>query len=248
MERTSAVRSPLAMALIAVAGALLVVALFPGRDLIRGTEPGADQDRRTISVGGEGRVTVTPDQARLELGVILQRPTVKEAQAVAAEAMQKVVASIRANGIADEKIQTSTFSLQPVYEYPNNGGAPKIVGYSIANIVAVTVDDLEKLGPVIDDAMTAGATTVGSIAFTVADPAAATQQARAAAFADARSHAEALASAAGVRVGKVLSISESGSPPPVVWRDDRAAGEGTPILPGTSQVTVTVSIVYEIGS
>lgn len=246
MERPSVWRSPLATALVVVLGALLLVFLLPGRDLVRSTDPPGEPPR-TISVGGLGRVTVTPDQARVDLGVVLQRPTVGEAQAAAGEAMQKVIASIRANGIADEKIQTATFSLQPVYEYPQYG-APKIVGYSLTNILAVTIDDLEQVGPVIDDAMAAGATSIGSIAFTVADPTKAAQQARELAVADARSHADALARAAGVRVGDVLAISESGgpTPPPVVYRDE--AGAATPILSGTTEITISVSVVYEIAS
>jgi uncharacterized protein YggE len=213
-------------------------------------EDGAEPDR-TISVAGTGTVTIVPDVADLHVGVVVQRASVKEARADAATAMDGVVKALRAAGVAERDIRTTTLSLQPVYDYNTNGKAPKITGYEMRNGVVATVRDLEKLADAVDGALAAGGTTLDGITFRVDDPSGAENQARTQAMEQARAKADALAKAAGVSIIGVASISEQSSPTP--WPVPyagalRAADEAaTPILAGTSDVTVSVSVVYLIG-
>jgi len=233
-----------------VAGLVLAVLLGPALAprAARGVD-GVEPDR-TISVGGTGTVTIVPDVADLHVGVVVQRTKVADARAAAATAMEGVVAALRAAGVAERDIRTTTLSLQPVYDYNSNGAAPKITGYELRNGVVATIRDLDRLAEAVDGALVAGGTTLDGITFRVDDPSAAEDQARTQAMKQARARADALASAAGVSIIGVASISEQSSPTP--WpvpyagalRADEAA---TPILPGTSDITVSVSVVYLIG-
>ncbi len=246
----SAGSRPAWVALGVVAGLALAVVLGPALAprAARG-EAGTEPDR-TISVGGTGTVTLVPDVADLHVGVVIQRPKVKDARADAAVAMAGVVKALRAAGIAERDIQTTTLSLQPVYDYSKSGVAPKIIGYELRNGVVATIRDLDRLSDAVDGALTSGGSTLDGITFRVDDPTGAEAQARTQAMKAARAKADALASAAGVSIIGVASISEQSSPSP--WpvpyaAEARDAGAATPILPGTSDVTVSVSVVYLIG-
>lgn len=233
--------------------ALLVVALSSpalGPRQTLAVDPAGSAPEHTISVSGTGRVTIAPDVADLRLGVQVTKPTVKEARDLAATAMTKVIAALRAAGIAERDIQTTILSLQPVYTYPSDGTAPKLNGYQVTNTVMATVRNLDRLADAVDGAMAAGATTIDGITFRVADPTAAQAQARAAAMADAKAKAQALASAAGVSITGVAQISEGSTvtPPPIPYAGAAPlkAEVATPIQPGTSEVQVDVSVVYLI--
>jgi hypothetical protein len=222
-------------------GPMLAVAQSPSP----GSTP-AEAREHSISVSGTGTVFVTPDLADVSLGVQVTRSTVRAARDDAAQVMNAVVASLRGLGIADADIKTSMLNIGPLFDYSVER-VPRVTGYEVTNIVAVRVRDLEQLPAVIDDSVTAGATTVGSVTFQVADPAVAERQAREAAVRDARQRAETLAGAAGVHITGVASISESFSAPWQWSGGDRSGGEApTPVLPGTSEVTVTVSMVFLI--
>jgi hypothetical protein len=206
----------------------------------------------TISVAGAGRVILSPDTADLRLGVFATAKTVKDARASAAKAMTAVLASLRGLGIADRDMQTTVLSLQPVYDYTTSPKPPRLTGYSLTNTIAVTIRDLAKVGDAIDDALAAGATSLDSVSFRVADQTAAEKQAREAAMADAKAKATTLANAAGVSITGVQSISESVSPVPYPIYYGFAEGAAardvqTPVMPGTSEVSVSVSVVYVIG-
>jgi uncharacterized protein YggE len=204
----------------------------------------------TISVAGAGKVTLVPDMATVNLGVVVQKNTAKAARQAAAEKMTAVVAALKKLGIDDKDIATSTVSLGPIYDWSNN--TQRITGYQLNNMVTVTVRNLDKLGDVLDDTITAGATSVDGVTFDVADRNGAEAKAREAAMADAKAKADTLAKGAGVRVTGVQSISESVSTP--VWYDYRAAAPtagaaedaSTPVMPGTTDVTITVQVVYLI--
>lgn len=206
----------------------------------------------TISVSGTGRVIISPDIADLRLGVSVTKPTVKAAREAAAASMTKIVAALKKLGIADADLQTSGLSLQPVYDYSNNGNPPKLTGYTLSNGVSVTVRDLDKIGDAIDDGLAAGATTLDGVTFRVDDPAKAQEQARKQAMTQAKSIADTLASSAGISITGVASISETSGPTPYpVYYDAARAGaiadSATPVNVGTNEVTVTVSVVYLIG-
>jgi uncharacterized protein len=232
-----------------VAGPVLAGAMAPRT----GSVPqGADAQpaEHTIAVTGSGKVTVAPDMATIQLGVLVERTTAKEARAAAATAMNGVVAAIRQLGIADKDIRTSAISLNPVWDYPPNG-AQRLRGYQLQNMVTVTVRNLDNLADVIDNGVAGGATSVNGITFDVADRAGAESKAREAAVRDARAHADTLATTAGVRITGVASISETVSAP-VWYAPSYAAGAAkdaanpTPVMPGTTDVTINVSVAYLI--
>jgi uncharacterized protein len=208
---------------------------------------------RTIAVTGVGTVVTAPDIADLRLGVSFTRPTVKAARADAAATMTKVIAALKALGIADKDIQTTNLSLQPAYDYSANANPPRITGYTLSNGVAITVRDLDKVGDAIDNSLAAGATTFDGVTFRVSDPATAQKQARTDAMTLAKADADTLAAAAGVTITGVQSISETTAqtPYPVYYGALPAAGGAkdvaTPVQVGTTDVTITVSVVYLIG-
>jgi uncharacterized protein YggE len=237
------------VALGMVAGLALAVVMGPALAPRQARAVDDTEPDRTISVGGTGTVTMVPDVADLHVGVVVQKAKVRDARAAAATAMQGVVKALMAAGVAERDIKTTTLSLQPVYEYPTNG-SPRITGYELRNGVVATIRDLDKLADAVDGALAGGGTTLDGITFRVDDPTGAEAQARTQAMKAARAKADALAGAAGVSIVGVASISEQSSPAP--WpvpyagalRSDEAA---TPILAGTSEITVSVSVVYLIG-
>jgi uncharacterized protein YggE len=205
----------------------------------------------TISVTGSGKVTVIPDMATINLGVVTERTTAKAARQDAAAAMTRVVDAVRKLGIADKDITTANVSLNPVYDYPNNA-APKIRGYQMQNTISIKVRDLTKLSDVVDNSVAAGATTVDGISFDVADRTAAEAQARETAVKDAKTKADTLANGLGVRVTGVASVAESVSTP-VWYQPTMAAGAAagdkaaqTPVLPGSTDVVITVQVAFLI--
>ncbi len=205
----------------------------------------------TITVTGSGRATVAPDVADVRIGVQVTKPTVKEARDAAAASMTKVVAALKAAGIADKDIQTSTLSLQPTYEYPPTGGQGKLTGYMLTNAVSATVRDLDRLADAVDGAMNAGATTVDGISFRVEDQTAAEAKARAAALDQAKAKAQQLAAGAGVTITGVASIAEGASSPipipyPQAAKAAGAADLSTPIQVGTNEIDVSVTVSYLI--
>jgi uncharacterized protein YggE len=233
-----------------VAATIAAPALAPRPSLAAGA---SSDNEHTITVSGTGTVVVNPDIADVRLGVVVTKPTVKAARETAAEAMTRVIAALKKLGIADKDIQTTTVSLQPAYDYAAQTNPPRITGYSLANGVAVTVRNLDQTGDVIDDSLAAGATSLDGVTFRVDDPAKAQQQARTDAMNQAKANADTLAKAAGVSITGVASISEASAPVPFpVYYGGAAAAPAadsvkTPIQPGTSDVTITVTVAYLIG-
>jgi uncharacterized protein YggE len=243
--RTRALVTGLAIGALATA---VVGSAFAPRSTLA-VDPIAPKEHM-ISVYGTGRVVTTPDVADLRLGVAVTKPTVKEARALAADQMTKVIAALKKLGIADKDMQTTGLSLQPNYTYPSSG-TPRLTGYTLSNAVSVTIRDLDKLGDAIDDGLAAGATTLDGVWFRVENSARAEQQAREQAMADAKAKAQTLARAAGVAITGVASISETSAPVPQPMFYDgarlQAAREaGTPIQAGTNEVIVTVTVEYLI--
>ncbi len=240
-----------ALAVGLLAGPVLAGVLSPGAYPASNGAATDQPPEHTLSVTGSGKVTVVPDMATIQLGVQVERPTAKAARETAAAAMTKVVAAIRNLGIADKDIATANVSLGPTYDYPQNA-TPKVRGYQLQNTVTVTVRNLDQVGDVLDDGVAAGATTVDGISFDVFDRAAAEAQAREAAVKDARAKADTLASGLGVRITGVSSVSEQVSTPIWYGRElapmaaGSAADASTPVLPGSTDVTISVSVTFLI--
>jgi hypothetical protein len=212
----------------------------------------SDEPVRSISVSGLGRVKVEPDVADISLGVTKQGEDAQEAAGQAATTMDALIKTLLEAGIAENDIQTTTLSLNPIYDWDET--PPEIEGWEARNLVRVTVRDITAVGEVVDAATAAGATDVNGISFRVEDPSEAESTARSAAVAAAEAKADQLATDAGVTIIGVISISESGGQPPqpvylareAVAFDMAASAAPTPVLPGELEVSVSVFIQYEI--
>ncbi|MGE5486077.1 MAG: SIMPL domain-containing protein [Ignavibacteriales bacterium] len=204
---------------------------------------------RTISVRGTSTLDVKPDTANITLGLRVERPTAKEAQAAGAESLDKVIAALRATGIQDPDIRTTRVNLNPVYDYRS---APRLVGYASELLVTVTTRNLGDCGKIIDEAVKAGANQVENVAFSIRDTQKATQQAVDMAIDDARNKAEQVAAKAGQEIAGVqsLSVQELGGedPRPIYMRQaaKMADSASLPVMPGTLRFTVAVDAVYII--
>jgi len=225
--------------------AVAVLALRPGP--VAGA-PATDTTpaQHTITVSGSGIVTIVPDVARINLGVTINKSSVKSVREAAAIAMNDIIAAVKALGVAEADIQTTNISLNPQY---GSGSAPKIVGYQISEQIVVTVRDLDKAGDVVDAAAAKGANTVNGISFESGDPVKAQNDARAAAVAAARTSAQAMAAAGNVSLGGVISITDASPSFPIWYGGARAGAIGdmaTPVEPGTQDLTATVTVVFAI--
>jgi uncharacterized protein len=202
-----------------------------------------------IVVVGEGRVTVAPDYAQIASGVTTRGKTVKEASDANSKTMAAVIKALVDAGVAQNDIQTSRFSVQPVYVPQEPRTEPKLAGYSVSNQVRAKIRQIDKLGEILDRLITAGATDVGNVEFLVSDPSKALDQAREAAIADARRKAEVYARAAGIRLGQVEWITEaSGFGPAVPLRGQGAAARAAavPIATGEDTLEATVTVGFTI--
>lgn len=205
--------------------------------------------RRVITVTGTGRVTTQPDQATINIGAQITAPTLAEATKQASDIMTKVLDAIKKQGVDAKDIQTSSYNVNPITNY-KEGQPPQITGYQVTNIVNVTVKDLTKLGAILDAGMTAGANYLGGITFSVADTKPQETAARTEAVKDATASAQTLAQAAGVKLGKVITITEGSSnvPPPIPYGRAMAADAAAPgpVETGSMEISVNVQMQFEI--
>jgi uncharacterized protein len=205
---------------------------------------------RSITVSGEGKVTVRPDTALLSIGVQASGRTATDALSQTNTSAAALIAALKSAGVSDDDIATSGLSIYPHY----NPEGVAITGYQASNNVTVTVRDIAETGQLIDTAAAAAAEhiTVGGISFYVDDVEAVIGAARANAIDNARKRAGEYAAAAGVAVGGVMQISEVsvGNPSPffarMVPQMASASVSPTPIESGTRDLAVSVTVVYEI--
>ena len=199
-----------------------------------------------ISVTGEATVSVAPDQAQIEGGVVSEAKTAREASDANNTAMGKVLLALKGAGIDEKDVQTSRLSLQP-QNAPNRTGPSAIIGYRASNRVTVRLREVTSLAGVIDTLVGAGANEIGGINFMVSQASRHLDEAREQAIADARRKAEIYARAAGVTLGEPLNISEVGSPGPMPFRR-MAAGmvASAPVAQGEETLAVTVTVSWAI--
>lgn len=201
-----------------------------------------------IRTTGEATVTVKPDRAMIDVGVVTQADTSQAAVTQNAQKLEATLARLRQLLGAGADIKTISYSVTPNYRYPREGGEPTIAGYTANNTVRVTLDDLTKVGSVIDTATQGGANQIHNLRFTLKDESTVKAQALREAAVKARSSAQALASALDMTIVRVLSVVEAGSPM-IPVRDvafAKAAGASTPIEPGTIEVNASVTITVEV--
>ncbi len=214
--------------------------------------PAAQQPSRTVSVSGAGTANLVPDIAYIYVGVHTEKPSASEAVAENNAQTQKMIQSLRDFGIDAKDIRTTNFSIYPFDKYdPLTGASTGEKYYAVDNTVYVTVRDLDKLGELLDAVIAAGANTVNSVQFDVANKDEALKQARADAVKDAQTKAQELADAAGLTLGEIQSISFVDNTFYPVF-DGRGGGgaaaeaAAVPIQPGQLTFTVTVNVTYEI--
>lgn len=210
-----------------------------------------------IMVNGQGVASVAPDMAVLSLTVTREADSAKDALKAGSSAMAGVLAAMKKAGIADRDLQTSGFSIHPRYTHPTSksasqNNAPRIVGYTVRNALKVKVRNIENVGAILDQSVTLGVNEGGNIQFTNDDPSATITAARVAAMKDAADKANTLAEAAGVKVGKILEISEqsyypSPSPAPMARMQSASDYAGAvPVAAGENTYNVSVSVNYAI--
>ena len=206
----------------------------------------AQETPRQITVTGSAETEAVPDLATITVGVTTQAETAAAALAANSEAMTEVFAALDGAGIAARDRQTSQLNLSPVYgENERPDLPPPVVAYQADNTVTIRVREIAKLGGTIDALAKAGANRLFGINFEVSEPRAALDTARRNAVADARAKAELYAEAAGVTLGAVISVSESGmaSPAPYFAKADMASA---PVAEGTVTLSANVEVVFAI--
>lgn len=198
-----------------------------------------------IVVAGEGSISVAPDYAEITAGVTTKAKTAKEAIDANSKLMTAVMAALLDAGIAKKDIQTSQFSVQPVYTTQGNT-EPKLTGFSASNQVAVTIRQIDKVGEIADRLISAGATNIGNLAFLHSDMSKLLDQAREAAVADARRKAELYARASGVTLGRVVLINENSTYTPFAKMVRSAAFAAAPIAAGEDTLRVEITVGFDI--
>jgi uncharacterized protein len=210
-----------------------------------------------VIVAGEGHVTVPPEHARVTGGVSTTAKTVKEASDSNSKVMTAMLAALADAGIAKKDIQTSEFSIEPVYTSPSSkfstdgpNGPPKLSGFRVANHVNVIIRQISQVADILDGLVKAGATDVGNVAFLVSDREQALDQAREAAIVNARHKAELYARASGLTLGRVAWITESADFEPIapmgVARAKMAPLQRVPIESGEDTITARITVGFEI--
>jgi len=218
---------------------------------------GVAPEARTIRVSGVGEVRTEPDLATLQFAVETTGATAQQAGRENADLMERVIQALVGAGVRREDISTSGYSLYPEYASQARPGTdpPTIRGYRAMNQVAVRTPTLERLGPLIDTGLEAGANRLSGVFFELRDTRMAQSQALRLAVEDARNSAETIAGALGVRLGAVLDASTSSEPPRPFFRatardgsfmEGVAMAQPTPIEPGEQTVRAMASIVYAI--
>lgn len=206
-----------------------------------------------LSVSASAEASRTPDVATISTGVTTQAADANTAMRDNASQMDKVMAALRAAGIAARDIQTSGINLNPQYKYVENQ-PPAIVGYQASNTVNVKVRELAKLGKVLDTLVAQGANQINGPSFGIDKPEAALDEARIAAVKKAQAQAQTYADALGLKIRRIVSIGEGGAslprPPMPMLRAmsaDAGYAKETAVAPGESSVSVSVEMVFELG-
>lgn len=208
----------------------------------------ADVPPPVISVTGEGTVQAVPDMATLSLGVTTQGATAAEALAENTAALQKVVDRLKAAGVAPRDLQTTNLSINPTWSSYDSSSSQTITGYTASNVLMVRIRALDGLGAVLDAAVGDGANTLNGLTFGLSEPRPAQDAARKAATTDARARAELLAEAAGVKLGRILSISEGASfaDPAPMYKAADAVAAPVPVEAGEIGMNAAVTITFEL--
>jgi len=216
----------------------------------------AHRPHPSITVTGEGEVQAVPDQVAITLGVVTEAETAQQALQANNQAMQQLFETLDRQQIAKQDRQTTRFDVSPQYrpDQPSPRSrqqeapqSPRIVGYQVTNTVRVQVNDVSKLGNVLDTVVSAGSNRINGIQFSIEERESLLKQARQRAIENARDKAKLFAQAAGVSLGSVVTIREQGGASPVPQpRYQMAAARSVPIAAGEQTITASVHVEYEL--
>lgn len=211
---------------------------------------------RSFTVSGEGKAVAKPDVAKFTFSVITEGgKDIGALQKQNTDASNKAIKYLKEKGIEEKDIATTGYNIEPRYQYFNcrfGGVCPpsQIVGYTVRQTVGVKIRDFEKSGDILAGVVESGANSVSELSFTIDDPTAAQNEARAKAIAKAKDKAAAIAGAGDFNVGRLISIDENTPGQPPIYGIGGAADEkalAVPnIQPGSQEITVTVNLTYEI--
>ncbi len=212
----------------------------------------AAEEQARITVTGEGTVSAAPDMAIIHVGVLKTAATARQALDDANKALSDTLTGLKTKGIDARDLQTSGFSVTPQFDYSGkNGTAPKLTGYQVSNMLTIRVRDIGGLGKVLDEAVTDGINSGGSLSFGNSNEKELVAEARKAAVADAITKAKALTEAAGVSTGDVISISEDPQFMPQVPMAARMSmakqsTDSVPVEAGESEYHARVTVTFAI--
>ncbi len=207
----------------------------------------------TVTVAANGEVAADPDTASVRLGAVAEAKEAAAAQKQLGATMQNVLAALKKLGVPEHSVRTDTLSLSPIYAQPSPGPgraepqAPRITGYRAVNVVTVELSDLSMIGPVVDAGITAGANQLQGVSFGLRNDAGARMQALTQAVHESRAEAEAIASALGMHIDGVATVTTEGysSVPPRPYPIAKFAAEAaTPVQPGQLEVSASVRVTY----
>ena len=228
------------------AGSLLAVA---------GRVGAADRDTaepRVIRVVGEATVTAAPDHAQIDLGVFNQAPNANDAARDNAKRVDQVLGAVRAVAGSKADVKTVEYAVNPTYGDYKPNVPPKVIGYSVQNVVRVATDELPQVSKILDAALGAGANDVRGLTFTLKNESDVRRRALSDAVTKARAQADAIAAALGVKIVGVRSADAAGEPPvvrPMMMAMARAKSDAaapTPVEPGTLDVHASVTVTFDI--
>ena len=228
-------------------GASAVPAAASAQSVIAPVQPVAGT---SVEISATGEVRRVPDLAIISAGVVTRAASATAAIQQNAQRMERVLAALRRAGIAERDIQTSQISLNPEYRYAENQ-PPRLTGYQASNQVNVRFRDIANTGEILDALVAEGANQINGPSLSIDKPEEALDEARAKALAAGRARAEVYARQLGMRVTRLLVVSESSSgfpvPPPMpVMMEARAMGGNTKIDPGEQKLSVTLGMIFEL--
>src|SRR3990167_4975952 len=211
------------------------------------------QNNYQITVSGEGKVYAKPDIALATLGVTTQGSTTEEVIPKNTEKMNAVIKAVKDMGVEDKDVQTTTYSLSPLYNYTEAKGRV-FQGYILEQDIQVKIRNFEKVGEILQKATEAGSNLTGNLQFTIDDPEQFKQEARAKAIEKAKANAQNLAKVSGINLGKLINVYENYNSYPMMYNSKAirlgdGVAESAPvptIQPGQQEVNITINLTYQV--
>ncbi len=249
MEQKSILLTMLVIGLV-VTSVILAINMKTGEIVVSGA---GEQQRNTITVSGNGKVSTQPDKAELYVKIITEGTTATAAKDANSKISEQVIDAMKNSGVAKSDMETSYYYLNKKQEWDDDKKKYVDVGYEVNHVLKVTTKDLDKVGNLLDTAVNAGANGIDSVVFDLTDEKRkeVSSEALKISSRNAENKARSIADSVGVKLGKIIAITESEfnyMPYRVsnVLYEKAEAAPATEILPQTLEVTATVSLVYEI--